>query len=510
MIWAHHILGLTVKVSSGSRLVALFGGGPVRVAVEVLVDKSTDEDDWRSQASVRDESVVLFSAGNTTDVWSEIRFSVHSDPMESSLLEPSHRHALLACGTKLLFLNGVTEVELQLKLVKLVLALCIASRRRLAATDSGFSIREFIGMQMSHVSEEKLLSVGKDFFDGIDLSTKAIISLADRENLLDMAWRDSDLPPSLLELLTRELFVSPERNKRETYKPRRDSPTESSAPATFLYRIVISLSCAVLNLATIHNVDDYTMMPIAIDSLDQRARWWYESSVAVLTAKRSWFPFSILLGHDSRDKDLAGRAVVVSNSGWSMVLEPAELLNPNSIPRITAYAGVPSRYNERRSIVADAGSEKGMLASDDGAGVFTIERTAGEQFSGKRSVRARFLRPKIAVTPSAFEVIQDLEIRRGDGNGEIIAHVRTGPYAMHELRNGIGLPPECCHTAEECTAKLLAVPDDCVEFSGLWPTLSGLWPPGEEPKRYKDDLRWGRGSRVHIAIGGKIGKDIAD
>jgi hypothetical protein len=513
VIWAHHILGLTVNVSSGSRLVALFGGGPVRVAVEVLANTSTDEDElpYRSQASVRDECVVLFFAGDTTDVWSEIRFSVHSDPMESSLLEPSHRHALLACGTKLLFLNGVTEVELQLGLVKLVLALCIASRRRLAAAESGFPTKDFIDMRMSHVSEEKLLSVGKDFFDGIALPTKIIVSLAGRENILDITWQDNNLPPSLLVLLTRELFISPERNKRETYNAHGDPSKERapSAPAAFLYRVVISLSCAVLDLATIHNVDDCTMMPIAIDSLQRQIGWWYESSVTVLTANRSWFPFSILLGHESRGKDLAEMAVVVSSSGWSMVLEPVEPLNPNSIPRTTAYAGVPSLYDERRSMVADTNSKNDVLASDDGAGVFTIKRTAGEKFSGKRSVRARLLRPKIAVTPSTFEIIQDLEIRHSE-NGEIIAHVRTGPYAMHELRRHINLLSECCHAAEERTAKLLTIPVDCVEFSGLWPTLSGLWPPGENPKNSKDAALWGCGCRVHIAIGGKIGKETAD
>lgn len=427
VVWAHHLLGLTVCVQ-GLESVVRFGDGVESLRINTLATKA--------KASLFNE---------TQDLIFRVVASNEDLP-----LQPTCRHPILGYGIRSLGIAGFgTEV------IKNLAHITVTSCISLIQIESARKATPDINQREQDIcpSAERVLSVAKmlfpnhdDIFDEIDLTIN-------QPCLAPSDWKRDMLPENLAQ--------RPGRLAMRTH--------------------TMHMSYVLLILSMINNVEECGMLPLDLHCLKKEhflpfhlpnAREAFEK-IAFLLQGRA------LNSDDPETKEIA----VLSAWGWSLCVSSIVDSDPSEItPGIVVLQGVPMRAGERKRLIVDIPSkltmnEHGSRSTNSRDPSFGINYITVAQ-AGDKVELASWTRPKqtryfISVNDTAFEVIKSLSSERVDAghgsNGKNIlplaGELQVGFRHMQEIYwNTVSLQT-CEHSA--WLGQITTLPNNTWVFHGL-------------------------------------------
>lgn len=325
VVWAHHVLGLTVEV--------LTDRGTHRVGEgigQVSIDSRTHEG-----ISISPE-VVLFTESY------ENEFRSFTDPVEYPRLEPACRHPLQGYGSRIVSLELDDQVVAQ-KLVLHVIKCCL----HLVMADSAEQVKE------------GAVYTGNDF-----IPSKQRILMAGQLLFPSHATLISQLKVSV-----QDKFMEEESHNNEglyTFMTAHQN-YELSRKLQRLNRLFCHV---VFAFSMINNLEDCCLVPLSFRAL--LPKQWYHR-IRRLTVRDAFETIAILLRGEIPERKVLENAAVISSWGWSLCVDSIHTSDPGLIrPDLAIIRGVPSKKGVWKEWILDdiilggslGFSTKGDVSSD--------------------------------------------------------------------------------------------------------------------------------------------------
>ena len=456
VVWAHHVLGLTVVVESQDGASERFGQGPESVYVDC--GSYNNYDDPYAKASLFNETDdLLFNIDQSTDDF---------------VLDPGvRRHQLLGFGFKLMTINQEKYAAVQ-SLVHAAITSAISLVKEEAARKPDVLHRR--GGDI-YPSNQKILAVAYLFFPGYE----SVIDTVNPEEaypcLVRSAWTLETLPEEVVKHIAEDDF----NLKSFRTDTRR-------------------LTYMILVMALVHNIEncsglalDYIYAPIldAIYGLSERAKLGegkyrylladgWGSPLEMPTASDAFHIMSQMMkGHDfprlENDKSIQ-QIAVISAWGWTLCTGSIVANDPSDPnPGISVVQGVPMRRGERRRLILDSGLRNPWPYKTDNRrrdelGKYKPIAGPGDTKPLSTWTRSKQTKHSIATTEDAFEILKVYQCR-SFAEPQITWELRIGFHRMQEIYWDLGHLPPCDHRGRLDAA--ITLPQDTWAFEGFMDPL---------------------------------------
>lgn len=434
VVWAHHILGLTVCVES-ERGVVHFGDGFESVHI------------YTSQGPEAKANLV----NETQDLIFRV---VESD--EDMPMGPTCRHPVLGYGTRILELEQYESDTMNgIALATVTSCLSLAQKESVRPGNVFVERRE----QDICPSLQRILVVGKilfpnqdDLFDGLDLSLE-------QPCLAPSDWKTDMLPDALARYV------------------------QNRGSKNALRRSTLQLSYLLLVLSMVENIDTSGALSLEIYSLKKE----HYLPFRLPNAREAFDTLALLLqGQTLASMPERKEIAVISAWGWSLCVSSVVGTNLSDMRAgIAVFQGVPSRTGERKRLVIDScgfvrarpreGVAQQEWAKAAGYKSNNYEAVAmkGDKISLESWTRSEKTRYFISVTDTAFEVMKlykSTPIQDAIGASGKIAfpypgELRAGFRSMQEAYwNSVRLTT-CDHSA--WLGQIATIPKDTWVFRGV-------------------------------------------
>ena len=439
VVWAHHVLGLTVVVESSKGLVR-FGDGPESVYFDC--DLTSKPRDVHFRASLLNET-------------NDLLFSIDKS-FEDVTLDPVLRHPLRGYGLKRLDRGNKEVVP---GIVYAVVTSCLAIGQEEIAMN--FRGPEACGLGKSICPKpEKMIQVACMLFPGHEHEITAIDPQADLPCLARSDWSIGALPPELA------------RHVQER-KIRLGS----------LRKEVLDLSRLTLILSMVDNIEACEGLSLDMYSFEgeegysalkqpQPGELAAKPRMKMPDARQAFETLAVLLrGKDfpKVDDDIQ-QAAVISAWGWTICMGSVLANDPSELnPGIAVTQGVPMRDGERKRLVVDTHVRYPIIRPEyDGAkphlGNWAAAASPGDHLALSTWTKSKKMRYFIAPSDSAFEVMK-VYACHALSNPEISWDLRIGFHEMQQLHWDTYHLFACEHTAK--LEQVLTLPDDTWAFRGF-------------------------------------------
>lgn len=345
IVWAHHILGLSVKVSVNDEVV-VFGDGPVTLYIDA---------DWR-----RPPGITLLNESNE-------KFFHLSEQQGDQKLAPVARHPIRDYGTRMLRLR-IDDHDTETHLVDAIVTSCIAAARE---RNESRNSRATQPGELDSISIPRVLQVSKLLF-------------ASSEDAINAINLTSELPciASSLNLYEQD-DISPQIQGHG--------------------KLMLRLTHVILVLCMAQGLEED--LSLHIDALDDSQYMPFHLPVA---AQAFASLASLLEGRLPQKDKLDVTTSVVSAWGWSLCLSSVASHDPSDALDISFIRGVPTRSGEKRRYIIDGAwslrKEVLGLFGDD-ITKFTVAAYPGEQCQLRSITCPKPKKYFIGVTDDAFEVV---------------------------------------------------------------------------------------------------------
>ena len=449
VVWAHHVLGLTVVVESahGSER---FGDGPE----SVHVDCGTHEG--------YDDPYAKTSLFNETD---DLLFTIEQT-LEDFVLQPAvRRHQLLGFGHKIMSTNQENDMVVQ-SLVHSATTSALALVKQELAVKSDLLYR--LGRDI-YPSSQKMLTVARLLFPGyehvIDIVDPRIVYPC----LVRSRWTMETLPEHIARVI--------EEGQCELKDFRKDTRR---------------LTHMILILAMVQNVENCP--GLALDSLylpkldssfgmteraqlgeaqyqAQKAEEWVRPLPMPTASDAFEALVSLMKGQDFPKHESSNQKIsVISTWGWTLCTGSVIENDPSELhPGLAVFQGVPMRKGERRRLILDSGIRnpwpyKAKYERRDELSKYRIFAKPGDTKTLRTWTRSKKTRHFIATTEEAFEVLKLYECRSLEVP-QVSWEMRVGFYSMQHIYWNLVHLPSCEHTARLDEA--VTLPDETWAFDGF-------------------------------------------
>ncbi|KAL8972134.1 MAG: hypothetical protein Q9183_000701 [Haloplaca sp. 2 TL-2023] len=410
VVWAHQVLGLTVKVNFDHKEHVFGAGSP-----SVFIDHETQHS----------PEIALL---NETD---DLYFSL-SEAHEDVRLESVRRHPVKDYGTQMLRLQD-DDLSRERDMIFAIVTSCIKlAQERTEARQKG--VLE-TGRERLFPAVHRVVSVSKWLF-------------ASNEDVIDAIDVDSNLPCALREVLAHHAT------------PRLPSHYGGSKALMYLSHVLFVLSMA-------KGFDEE--MGLYIDILDKE-----QYSAALTPDARHAFSSLAYLLHGSMQSPTPylGSVSVISAWGWSLSLGSVGSYDPSAaaMVELSFIRGVPARGGERKRYIIDGVGPLGKIVHPMEA--FHRSKFAIAAGPGEECVLESWTKPQnpkyfIGTDEHAFEVVTVPACgSRMTGDGNVIPdRISLGFRSMQELSWDVIHIPTCDHLAT--LGQSLTLPDGVWAFRGF-------------------------------------------
>lgn len=429
IVWAHHLLGLSVCVQYGDTVVR-FGEGVESVYIDA----------YKSKAKV---SLV----NETQDLMFQVVQSNEDLPLDAA-----YRHPVFGYGNRSLGLSNFGADVIK-SLAHITVTSCIS----LVQIESAKKRTLDVDLREQDIipPAERILGVGKmlfpdydDMFDEIDLTIE-------QPCLAPSDWKRTMLPENLAQ------------------RPARD----------VMRNCTLKLSHLLLILSMIENVNECGMLPLNLHVLKKE----HFLPFRLPNAREAFETIAHLLQGRALNSDDAEteRIAVLSAWGWSLCVSSILDLDPSEAgPGIVVLQGVPMRTGERKRLIVDIPGSLTMRAMVED---WPYEKNRNERNhitvaqAGDKVELASWTRPKktryfISVNDTAFEVSRSLSsepvglVPFGDRSIEknilpYAGELRAGFRHMQEMYWNSVCLQTCDHPA--WLGQIITLPRDTWVFHGL-------------------------------------------
>ncbi|MCJ1258449.1 hypothetical protein MMC24_006282 [Lignoscripta atroalba] len=423
VVWAHHILGLTVEVQSDSGK-ERFGNG-----LEVVsINCTASGDDYAVP------SVTLLNESQDTI------FQAATDTVEDAPLKPACRHPAIGYGTKILSLD-IDDPTVAHEIILRIMSSC------LQITSEHLTLQEAEGAEVSGndfiPSKQRIMRTGRLLFPRCELSQEKLDTLAAEGCVARSGWPPAQIP-----------------NFLSDYKRQGGSIAQ-------IQRLMKRLSHVIFALSMINNLDDCGAVPLSLYGLPKQK---YQE-LTHLTVLEAYATIAILLIGEVPDQQIIDRAGVISSWGWSLCMSSLVAADPSTVrPDLAIIQGVPSRSGVRKEWILDneLPLDSANFYSENDDARYRIERCnvvaqPGEQVKLKSFMKSSSTTYFIGATDLAFEVFKRYSGTCLDPNGTAVA--RLGFRLMQELYWKVSHFPLCDHRSQP--GDNLTVPEKCCVFAGF-------------------------------------------
>jgi len=430
VVWAHHLLGLTVRVHAQGNSIC-FGRGSEQVSI-----------DCELRATETDTTCIAL-----LDAAQEVHFSLSPNPAEEPTLEPACRHPALGYGNRIFSFDVEDHVVVR-ELAHRVVASCLMvvkeglEQRQAAGTcDSG-------GLLIP--SRRRIINTGSLLFEDLDCSPTHLDRLLQEPCLLRCSWEPHEIPEIV-----------------EAYLKSHHKSMRLSAKAIPVKKTFRRLCYILLAFANVLDIDACSGLPLDLYPGLQINR----EQIQLPTTSESFDVLSRLLLGNQYEEEKVRKAALLSSWGWSIFLSSVNSRDPSQLlSEISIRHGVPCRYGERKEWILDSFSKQtsqyGVGRGSSGSSRYTIVAQAGDTVTLRSLSKARKSRYFIDVSGSAFEVMKQFECeaeKRYEYDEWIGA--RVGFRGMQDMWWEASRLPGCSHPAELGVEAV--VPDETYCFSGL-------------------------------------------
>ncbi len=369
IVWAHHVLGLTVLVDGGKDRIK-FGDGPESVYISALQER---------EGEIVPASAALVN--ETNDLLFEVVQSI-----EDVDLQAASRHSVAGYGLWVIEFD-VQEPDVIQTLIHTIVASCIQlveEQWQAAHQDSENSHR---GRNI-YPSTRRILRVANLMFPGYSNGLEGLASDKNRDNcLLQSEWVVEQLPSTFKGYIEQSKY-----------------PEAQKAAKITLHKLSHLLAHMILVLSMSENVEKYPALSLDFQVL-KKERWMpfrlpnaidaFESLTTLLAGRNS--------PHSSGD---VGQASAISCWGWCICLGSIIGDDPSSLfPSLAVLQGVPRREGERKRLIIDGHTSDvhGAKKKNIG-GQYDITANPGDPIALESWTRPGQTRYFVAATENAFEV----------------------------------------------------------------------------------------------------------
>lgn len=433
VVWAHHVLGLTVEIRSGGQLLKFGEGLP---AVQIDRDISFEE-------------VVLLSETE------EVIFHATPDALEDPELEPAAHHTLEAYGSIALETSFEDECSVQ-GLVTRIIQSCLRIVDEGAAkqVQSNLDIRgdAFIP------SKQRIITIGKIMFPAYNVSLEIVEGLADQNCLARADWFTDEVRDVVLALF--------------------HVPTAYDMIVKYLRPVVKKLCHIALALSTVRNIHECREVPLSTKSLPKET---YQV-VGLLDVERAFETLAHLFRGYSRYAEPVDhradikRAVVISHRGWSLCISSIGAADPGMLySELAIVRGVPTREGNRKEWIQDhtTGITWDSVIGDDDT--YKVVASEGDRVSLESFWPISDSKYSIGTTSQSFLVFKTLTCY--DRKRETSAYLRVGFRYMQGLYWRFSHVQPCEHVSQPWD--VVTLPHRTWVFRGLLATFGEAFhPPG--------------------------------
>ncbi len=435
VVWAHHLLGLTVGVqNNGGRI--NFGPGHEQILI-----------DCELRATMSDTTCIAL-----LDAAQEVHFSLTPDPAQEPMLEAACRHPALGFGDRILSLD-VEDPTIIRGLAYRVVASCLMTVKEAVEQDQAGIVR--YGDCLLIPSRRRILDAGSLLFKDLDYNTPHFDQFLQEPCLLRSEWKTADIIQTMQGVLG-EQYHGQKITVRKTFR---------------------KLCHVLLTFANVLDITACAELPLDIYS----PRVYSNERIGLPTVSESFDTLArLLLGSSQYDEEKVKNAALLSAWGWSIFLSSVNSHDPSQLlPEISILHGVPCRFGERKEWILDSYSKNskqwGQARGLESSSRCTIVAQPGDIVTLRSLSRARRSKYFIDVSGSAFEVMIQMECDVAEESEyDRKISCRLGFRLLQESCWGVLQLPECDHPTK--LGEEAVVPNDTTCFSGLsvnlkWPVL---------------------------------------
>lgn len=463
VVWAHHVLGLTVVVETayGSER---FGDGPESVYVDCGTHEGY-EDPYAKTSLFNETGDLLFGIEQNTDDF---------------VMEPAvRRHQVLGFGCK--------AIPAKLEDDEVVQSLVYA-----ATTSALALVRE-----ESMTKPDPLYRVGKDIYpSGPKILKVARILFSTHEQLIDTVNPKNFYPclvrsPWTLETLPEQIVRLIE---------------QKGITLLDLRSIIRQLTYMILIFSLVQNIENCPGLPLdplylpkmndtltmSMAERGQIGEPRYQTKKAQDWARPLPMPTAedafeaivkLVKGQDFPHQQSSNQSIsVISTWGWTLCTGSVIENDPSELyPGLAVFQGVPMRKGERRRLILDSGIRnpwpyKATNEKRDNLGQYRVFARPGETKTLRTWTRSKKTRYFLATTEDAFEVLKVYECRSLE-EPEISWEMRVGFRWMQLIHWHLVHLPPCEHTIRYDEA--VTLPEKTWAFDGFsTPQVSECPVPG--------------------------------
>ncbi|KAI9805250.1 MAG: hypothetical protein M1833_005703 [Piccolia ochrophora] len=440
VVWAHHVLGLTVVVHSSTTEPVRFGTGCEQVILQVT-PYGTDQH----------SSVCLLDGSG------EECFRLSSLPFEDPVLESIARSSASGYGRRLLELF-VSDQAMVSNFARRVLVQCMIDvdrEKHFVLTDFS-SVPRTVGGNDNWVNRDPALRPRRRFprkllrevatflFGEIDEVDQLIASEKTKRYAEDTngVWARGRPPPDI-----------------KTWMNDKYKPSERDGLEQFLLNLLHWLMFLIYTFASVANLNRIQNLPLNLstkfdlfgkETRDFPAPW---TCFRVLSA--------LLVGNDSFSPD---EFALVSAWGWSIYTHSLGSFDPAKVRTDTfnVVQGVPSRQGIRKEGIRDAAVSK---LSIYGAEKYSVLWGPGDTATLCSTTRGSKPKVFVGLSGAYFEATEQFQCEQ---DGSVIAVTRLGFRAMQDLCWKAEWLPACEHVGSPTPDEDIVLPAKTWAFSGFF------------------------------------------
>ena len=450
VVWAHHVLGLTVVVEA-NRGLERFGNGPESVHVDCGTFEGYD-DPYAKISLFNETDDLLFTVEQSTDDF---------------VLEPAvRRHQLLGFGPKIMIMVPKSDV--------------VVPNLVYAATTSAISL---VADEIA-IKSDRLCRHGRDIYPSSEkIITIARLLFPDYEQLIDTVNPGSAYPCLVRSLWTMETL--PEQTSRLIREGACTLPEFRKEARRLTYMILVfSL------VQNIENCPGLALDPLYAPKVDssfglaergqlgeaqfqiKRAEEWVRP-LPMPTASTAFEALVRLMkGQDFQKHDSSNQSIsVISAWGWTICTASVIDSDPSGLnPGLAVFQGVPMRKGERRRLILDSGIRnpwpyKAEDKRRNELSRYRIFAKPGETRTLRTWTRSKKTKNFISTTEEAFEVLKLYECRSFE-EPRVSWEMRVGFWSMQYLYWSLIHLPPCEHTVR--LEEAVTLPDETWAFDGFF------------------------------------------
>ena len=426
IVWAHHVLGLTVEARSDGHVLK-FGQGPPAVQI----------DRGSFNERIKNSEVVLL---NETE---DVIFQATVDALNDPELEPAAHHTLEGYGSiavQSAFEERVSIRGLATRIIQSCLLIVEEGAQKQVESNSDITGGTIIA------SQQRILTIGRMMFPAYDISLENVEGLPDRICLASADWSTDEVRAIVLTL---------------NY-----TPDSYHMVLKYLRPVVKKICHIILALSTVRNIQDCREVPLSTMTLPKET---YQV-VGLLNVEQAFETLAYLfMGYSkySESADHKGeikRAVVISHRGWSLCISSIGAPDPGMLySEVAIVRGVPTRGGDRREWIQDhtSGSTWDTTIGIDDE--YTVVASEGDRVSLESFWPLSDSKYSIGTITQSFLVFKTLTCY--DSRRETSAYLRVGLRYLQSLYWKSSHVPPCEHVSQ--VRDVVAVPHRTWVFRGL-------------------------------------------